>query len=90
MVMVGGMMSGFKDSPGNLIDLNGQKKKEFWGSASQFQSNKTSRIEGTKYLIDYKDRSILDEIKFLQECLQSSISYGGGNDLTCLKTVKWK
>jgi GMP reductase len=90
MVMVGGMMSGFKDSPGNLIDLNGQKKKEFWGSASQFQSNKTNRIEGTKYLIDFKDRSILDEMTYLQECLQSSISYGGGNNLSCLKNVKWQ
>lgn len=89
MVMVGGMMSGFKDSPGNLIDVNGVKKKEFWGSASQFQSNKTNRIEGTKYLIDFKDRSILDEIIYLQECLQSSISYGGGNNLSSLKNVKF-
>ena len=90
MVMVGGMMSGFKDSPGNLIDLNGMKKKEFWGSASQFQSNKTNRIEGTKILVEYKDKSILDEMVYLQECLQSSISYGGGNSLSSLKNVKWK
>jgi GMP reductase len=89
MVMIGGMMSGFKDSPGNLIDVNGIKKKEFWGSASSFQSNKKNRIEGTKYLIDFKDRSILDEMVYLQECLQSSISYGGGNDLKSLKKVKW-
>jgi len=90
MVMVGGMLSGFKDSPGNLIDFNGLKKKEFWGSASAFQSNKKNRIEGTKHLIDYKDKSILDEINYLQECLQSSISYGGGKDLSCLKNVKWQ
>lgn len=89
MVMVGGMMSGFKDSPGNLIEVNGQKKKEFWGSASQFQSGKSNRIEGTKYLIDFKDRSILDEMIYLKECLQSSISYGGGNNLSSLKNVKW-
>jgi GMP reductase len=89
MVMLGGMMSGFKDSPGNLIDVNGQKKKEFWGSASQFQSGKSNRIEGTKYLIDFKDRSILDEMIYLKECLQSSISYGGGNNLSSLKNVKW-
>jgi GMP reductase len=89
MIMVGGMMSGFKDSPGSLIDVNGIKKKEFWGSASSFQSNKKSRIEGTKYLIDFKDRSILDEMVYLQECLQSSISYGGGSDLKSLKNVKW-
>jgi GMP reductase len=90
MVMIGGMLSGFKDSPGNLIDFNGLKKKEFWGSASSFQSNKKNRIEGIKHLIDYKDKSILDEINYLQECLQSSISYGGGKDLSCLKNVKWK
>ena len=90
MVMVGGLLSGFEDSPGNLININGVKKKEFWGSASSFQSNKKNRIEGTKYLIDYKDRSILDEMVYLQECLQSSISYGGGNNLKSLKDVNWQ
>jgi GMP reductase len=90
MVMVGGMLSGFKDSPGNLINVNGVNKKEFWGSASIFQSNKKNRVEGTKILIDYKDRYVLDEMVFLQECLQSSISYGGGKDLNSLKSVNWK
>jgi GMP reductase len=90
MVMVGGMLSGFKDSPGHLVNVAGKNKKEFWGSASQFQSGKSNRIEGTKLLIDYKDRSILDEMKYLEECIQSSISYGGGTDLSCFNQVKWK
>jgi GMP reductase len=89
MVMVGGMLSGFKDSPGHLVTVDGKNKKEFWGSASQFQSGKSNRIEGTKILIDYKDRSILDEMTYLEECLQSSISYGGGTDLSCFAKVKW-
>lgn len=89
LVMVGGMLTGFKDSPGHLIEVDGKKKKEFWGSASQFQSGKTNRIEGKKILIDYKDKSILDEMIYLEECLQSSISYGGGKDLSCLGGVKW-
>lgn len=89
MVMVGGMLTGFKDSPGHLIEIDGVKKKEFWGSASQFQSGKTNRIEGKKILIDYKDKSILDEMIYLEECLQSSISYGGGKDLNSLSGVKW-
>jgi GMP reductase len=89
MVMVGGMLSGFKDSPGHLVNVDGKSKKEFWGSASQFQSGKSNRIEGTKLLIDYKDRSILDEMKYLEECIQSSISYGGGTDLSCFNQVKW-
>ena len=89
MVMVGGMLTGFKDSPGHLIEVDGKKKKEFWGSASSFQSGKTNRIEGKKILIDYKDKSILDEMIYLEECLQSSISYGGGKDLESLSGVKW-
>jgi GMP reductase len=89
MVMVGGMLSGFKDSPGHLVNVDGKEKKEFWGSASKFQSGKSNRIEGTKILVDYKDRSILDEMKYLEECLQSSISYGGGTDLSCFSKVKW-
>jgi GMP reductase len=89
MVMVGGMLTGFIDSPGHLIEVDGVKKKEFWGSASQFQSGKTNRIEGKKVLIDYKDKSILDEMIYLEECLQSSISYSGGKDLNSLSVTKW-
>lgn len=89
MVMVGGMLTGFKDSPGHLIEVDGKKKKEFWGSASQFQSGKTNRIEGKKILIDYKDKSILDEMIYLEECLQSAISYAGGKDVNSLSGVKW-
>ena len=89
MVMVGGMLSGFQDSPGHLIEVDGKNKKEFWGSASQFQSGKTNRIEGKKILIDYKDQSIIDYLKYLEECLQSSISYGGGKNIQDLKKVNW-
>ena len=89
MVMVGGMLSGFQDSPGHLIEVDGKQKKEFWGSASQFQSGKTNRIEGKKILIDYKDQSIIDYLKYLEECLQSSISYGGGKNIKDLKKVNW-
>jgi GMP reductase len=87
LVMVGGMLSGFRDSPGSTVSFSGRQYKEFWGSASQFQSNKSNRIEGKKILIDYKDRTILEEYQFLKECLQSSISYGGGRDLECFKEV---
>jgi len=39
--------------------------------------------------IPYKNQSILDYYKYLQECLQSSISYGGGKDLSCLPKVNY-
>lgn len=89
MVMIGGMLSGYDDSPGHKIFIDGKYFKEFWGSASQHQSNKTNRIEGKKILVEYKDRSLLDGYQYLKECLQSAISYGGGKDLSCFNSVKW-
>ena len=90
MVMIGGMFSSLTDSPGSTVTgIDGQLYKEFWGSASAFQSGKNNRIEGTKKLLPLKSRSILEEMKHLQECLQSAISYGGGNDLDVFKHVSY-
>ena len=90
MVMIGGMLSGHIDSPGNTLEYNGNKYKEFWGSASQFQSNKSNRIEGKRILVEYKESALLDEYQHLKECLQSSISYGGGKDISCFNHVEYK
>ena len=87
--MIGSMLSGYNDSPGNVITKDGKSYKEFWGSASEFQSGKSSRIEGKKVLIEYKNQSLLNGLDFLTECLQSSISYGGGKDLSCFNKVKY-
>lgn len=89
LVMVGGMMSGFIDSPGNTVTLDGKTYKEFWGSASHYQSNKSSRIEGTKKLIEMKNMTILQYMDYLKECLQSAISYGGGKTLQAFKSVEY-
>jgi len=89
MVMVGGMLSGLQDSPGNCVMVEGKKYKEFWGSASANTAGKMNRIEGTKYLIPLKERTILQEFVYLTECLQSAISYGGGKDISVFKNVKW-
>ena len=82
-------LSGFEESPGDLILTDNGYKKEFWGSASQFQSGKKNRIEGKKVLVEYKNQSIFDYLKYLEECLQSSISYGGGKSLMSLRKVDW-
>lgn len=90
MVMVGGMFSALTDSPGDTVrGPDGLLYKEFWGSASAFQSGKKNRIEGTKKLLPLKTRTVLEEMGFLQECLQSAISYGGGFDLSVFKDVKY-
>jgi GMP reductase len=89
MVMVGGMLSGFKDSPGDIIENENGIYKQFWGSASNYQSGKTNRIEGKLNLIPLKEKSIFEELTYIEECLQSSISYAGGNDLNAFLRVNW-
>lgn len=89
IVMIGGMLSGYKDSPGEILNVDGDVYKEFWGSASSFQSGKSNRIEGKKTLVEYKDKSIFDDLKYIEECLQSSISYAGGKDLDAFINVQW-
>jgi GMP reductase len=90
MVMIGGMFSALKDSPGNTVSgTDGRLYKEFWGSASAHQSGKTNRIEGTKKLMLMKNNTIQDEMNYIQECLQSAISYGGGKQLQDLKDVQY-
>ncbi len=89
MIMTGGMLSGYHDSPGDIVEIDGKKFKEFWGSASNFQSGKSNRIEGMKTLVDYKDKSIFDGLKWIEECLQSSISYAGGKDLDAFIDIQW-
>lgn len=89
MVMIGGMISGQIDSPGKTIIKDGKPYKKFWGSASAHQSGKNNRIEGKVNLIELKDKTVLQEINYLKECLQSAISYAGGNNLEIFETTKW-
>jgi GMP reductase len=89
MIMTGGLLSGYVDSPGQIVEIEGKKYKEFWGSASSYQSGKSNRIEGKKNLVDFKNESIFKGLKFIEECLQSSISYAGGKDLSAFDNVSW-
>jgi GMP reductase len=89
MCMVGGMLSSFMDSPGRTVEQDGRKYKEFYGSASANQSNKSKRIEGTVKLNPMKNHTMLDYMDYLSECLESAISYGGGTKLEDLQSVKW-
>lgn len=93
MVMVGGMLAGYNESPGEKIknELDGHWYKEFWGSASSSQSGKTNRIEGIRKLVPYKEVSIFDKLKEIEESLQSAISYAGGghSNLSCLNTIQY-
>ncbi len=89
MIMIGGMMSAFIDSPGRVVEIDGTKFKEFYGSASSRQGQKTNRIEGTVKLNKLKTVTSIEYLDYLTECLQSSISYGGGKKLSDLYSVRW-
>lgn len=83
MVMAGSLFSGYDESAGDILEINGHKYKEYYGSASEFNKSRRQHIEGKRILVDYKGSMVrlLDE---LQEDLRSSISYAGGSDLTAL------
>lgn len=89
MCMCGGLFSGCFDSPGNTVEKDGILYKEYYGSASEFNTGKTNRIEGTKKLIKSLNITLLERMTQLEESLQSSISYGGGKCLTDLKYVRY-
>ena len=90
MVMVGGIFSSHTDSPGaTIVGKDDVLYKEFWGSASDHQSNKQNRIEGIKKLIPMVHKTVLEECKYLTECIQSAISYAGGNNIEALHHVDY-
>lgn len=75
-IMSGAIYSQCIDSP--------TVKDGYYGNASS-KANKISRIEGESMSVSTNGKTIKEQLNFIKECLQSSISYGGGSDLTCLK-----
>ncbi|ANZ57537.1 GMP reductase [Fructilactobacillus lindneri] len=88
MCMIGSMFAGHQESPGEEVEKDGKKYKEYFGSASQFQKGAYRNVEGKKLLVPFKG-SIYDTLNEMQEDLQSSISYAGGRDLNALGTVDY-
>lgn len=88
MVMVGSMLAGHQESPGNEIMIDGKPYKQYWGSASEKQKGAYRNVEGKQMLVPYRG-SLLDTYTEIKEDLQSSISYAGGKDLQGLTTVDY-
>ena len=79
-IMAGSLFSGYDESAGDVIEIDGRRYKEYFGSASEFNKVQQRNIEGKKVLLDYKGQ-MSPFLQELQEDLQSSISYAGGKDL---------
>ena len=88
MVMIGSMLAGHEESPGNVIKINGKTYKQYWGSASEVQKGAYRNVEGKQMLVPYRG-SIKKTLKEMQEDLQSSISYAGGKNLNSIRLVDY-
>ncbi len=88
MVMIGSLMAGHLQSPGTMIKIDGKSYKQYWGSASETQKAPTVTWKANKYLVPYRG-DIADTLSEMQQDLQSSISYAGGNKLMDIRLVDY-
>ena len=88
MVMIGSLFAGHEESPGETIEKDGKVYKEYFGSASEFQKGERKNVEGKKLLVEHKG-SLIDTLIEMEQDLQSSISYAGGNKLDAIRHVDY-
>lgn len=88
MVMIGSLFAGHEESPGETVERDGKKYKEYFGSASEFQKGEKKNVEGKKMFVDYKG-PLKDTLNEMEQDLQSSISYAGGTTLEAIRTVDY-
>ena len=88
MVMIGSLFAGHEESPGETIEKDGKCYKEYFGSASEFQKGERKNVEGKRILVEHKG-SLVDTLKEMEQDLQSSISYEGGNKLDAIRHVDY-
>ena len=88
MVMIGSLFAGHEESPGDTVEKDGKKYREYFGSASEFQKGEKKNVEGKKMYVEYKG-PLRHTLKEMEQDLQSSISYAGGDRLDAIRTVDY-
>lgn len=88
LVMAGGLFASCVDSPADFINIEGNAYKAYFGSASYQNKGHNNHIEGKLNNISVSKMTYAEKLAEIKQDLQSSISYGGGKDLSCLKNVK--
>ncbi|RLL45107.1 GMP reductase [Oceanobacillus piezotolerans] len=88
MVMIGSLFAGHEESPGETVERDGKKFKEYFGSASEYQKGEKKNVEGKKMFVEYKGK-LKDTLIEMEQDLQSSISYAGGNKLDAIRNVDY-
>ncbi|MBG9542946.1 hypothetical protein ABE29_09145 [Cytobacillus firmus] len=72
----------------DIYEKDGKLYKEYFGSASEFQKGEKKNVEGKRILVEHKG-SLADTLKEMEQDLQSSISYAGGNKLDAICHVDY-
>ncbi|WP_057490180.1 GMP reductase [Streptococcus orisasini] len=88
MVMIGSLFAGHIESPGKLVEVDGETFKEYYGSASEYQKGEHKNVEGKKILLPTKGH-LKDSLLEMKQDLQSAISYAGGRDIKSLTRVNY-
>jgi len=84
MTMAGGLFASCSDSPATLINIDGISHKAYFGSASAENKGHNNNIEGKLNKVANNGMTYEEKLSEITQDLQSSISYAGGIDLTCL------
>jgi GMP reductase len=87
-VMIGSLFAGHEESPGQTVEVDGKRYKEYYGSASDFNKGEYRHVEGKRIREPIKGR-LADTLREMQEDLQSSISYAGGRQLADIRKVNY-
>ena len=88
MVMMGSLLAGLEESPGQTVEVNGKLFKEYYGSASDFNKGEYKHVEGKRILEPIKGK-LADTLREMEEDVQSAISYSGGTRLMDIRKVNY-
>lgn len=87
MVMAGGIFASCIDSPASSTFISDIPHKAYFGSASAENKGHNNNIEGKLTNIPCSNMTVGQKILEMTQDLQSSISYAGGKNLSCLQNV---
>ena len=88
MVMIGSMLAGHDESPGQTVEVDGKLYKEYYGSASDFNKGEYKHVEGKRILEPIKGK-LSETLVEMEQDVQSSISYAGGKKLMDIRKVNY-
>jgi IMP dehydrogenase len=80
LVMLGNMLAGTDESPGDTIVIDGRKYKQYAGSSTY----KSNNVEGVSGLVPYRG-PVANVIQHITQGIQSGLSYQGSHTLDELK-----